>query len=296
MNVRATVLGMLLASATASAAPIVRLESDGKTVGQLVEQLRSSASHRLSSRSRQAVSLDLGLSAFIFQGAGSLAGQNGTFFHSDVMLVNFRGAQQTIAIGFLRQGQDNSNELLQYFTIPASTPVALDDFVAATLHTSGFGAVLVVGVDATQQHNLDPAAILDGQSRIWTFQPGSAGKVSLGLPAIDVLDIVSNFTGYALGLRQDASARTNVGIVNLDSVAHTWSVTAHGQTKTATFSVTVPALSVTQVAIPAGSYGDLFLALVPATDTVDWSAYGVSVDSVTGDSWESHVVVPQPLG
>lgn len=294
MKVRATVLlGILLASATAWGSPLVRQESDGKTVGQLLGTLRPSAAIRPLSRGRHAVSLDLSLSAFIFQGAGSLAGSNGTFFHSDVMIGNYRNVQQVIAIGFLRAGQDNSNELLQYFTIPAQQTVALDDFVAATLHTSGFGAVVVLGVDS--QHNLDPNAILDGQSRIWTFQPGSPGKVSLGLPAIDLIDIISNAASYALGLRQDATAHTNVGIVNLDTVQHVWTVHAIGLTKSATFTVTVPAYSVSQVGLPAGSYGDLFLVLVPDADGFDWSGYGVSVDSTTGDSWESHVVNPQPI-
>jgi hypothetical protein len=271
----------------------VRAESDGKTVGQLIGQLRPSAAiRRASFRSRNAVSLDLSLSAFIFQGAGSLAGSNGTFFHSDVMIGNFRNAQQIIAIGFLRAGQDNSNEPLQYFTMQDSQTVALDDFVAGTLHTSGFGAVVVIGVDS--QHNPDPNALLDGQSRIWTFQPGSSGKVSLGLPAIDLIDIVGNSPSFALGLRQDSTAHTNVGIVNLDSVQHVWAVHASGVTNFAAFSVTVPAYSVTQVGLPAGSYGDLSLALVPDADGFDWSAYGVSVDSTTGDSWQSHVVNPQP--
>ena len=87
-----------------------------------------------------------------------------------------------------------------------------------------------------------------------------------------------------------------MGIVNLDSVQHTWTVHAVGQTKSATFTVTVPAFSVSQAAIPAGTYGNLFPALTPDADAFDWSAYGVSVDSVTGDSWQSHVVNPQPLG
>jgi len=284
----------LFALGTAGAAPLARVESDGKTVGQLLGDLRPAAAvRRASSRTRQAISLDLSLSAFIFQGAGSLAGSGGTFFHSDVMISNHRDADQLLAIGFLRLGLDNSNEPLQYFTLPAHQTVALDDFVAATLHTSGFGAVLVAGVDA--QHANDPGAILDGQSRIWTFQPGSSGKVSLGLPAVDVIDIIGNSTAYALGLRHDASAHTNVGIVNLDSVAHTWTVNAVGLTKTAAFTVTVQPVSVTQVGLPAGTYGNLFLAMAPDADGFDWSAYGVSVDNATGDSWQSHVVNPQPF-
>ena len=284
----------LFAIRNAGASPLARVQSDGKTVGQLIGQLRSSgAIRRASVRTRHAISLDLSLSAFIFQGAGSLAGSGGTFFHSDVMISNYRNADQIIAIGFLRLGADNTNEPLQYFTLSALETVALDDFVAATLHTSGFGAVLVAGVDS--QHNNDPDALLDGQSRIWTFQPGSSGKVSLGLPAVDLIDIVGSATSYALGLRHDATAHTNVGIVNLDAVSHTWTVHVIGLTKTAIFTVKVEAFSVTQVGIPAGTYGDLFLAMAPEAGGFEWSAYGVSIDNVTADSWESHVVNPQPF-
>jgi len=284
----------LFAVRSAGASPLARLESDGKTVGQLLGQLRPAAAvRRASARTRHAISLDLALSTFIFQGAGSLAGSGGTFFHSDVMISNHRNAEQLIAIGFLRIGVDNTNEPLQYFTLPALTTAALDDFVAVTLHTSGFGAVLVAGVDSNHDH--DPNAILDGQSRIWTFQPESSGKVSLGLPAIDLIDIVGNATSYALGLRHDATAHTNVGIVNLDAVAHTWTVHAIGATKNSTFTVQVQPYSVNQVGIPGGTYGNLFLAMAPDADGFDWSAYGVSIDNVSADSWESHVVNPQPF-
>jgi hypothetical protein len=35
--------------------------------------------------------------------------------------------------------------------------------------------------------------------------------------------------------------------------------------------------------------------MAPDADGFDWSAYGVSVDNTTGDSWQSHVVNPQPF-
>ena len=286
-----TAAALVVSSSAAGAASMTVQRPDGRTVGDLLKPALGSRRVGGSGvRRPQAISLDHGVSAFLFQGAGSLAGQNGTFFHSDAMVANYRNASQTVAVGFLRQGLDNSNEPLQYFTIGANQVVALDDFVAATLHTSGFGAVVVIGVDAN--HDTDLQASLDGQSRIWTFQPGASGKVSLGLPGIDLVDAVGPNAAYALALRQDASARTNVGIVNLDSESRTFSVTAFGLTNTATFPVTVPPYSVLQVALPAGSYGDLFLAITPPASAQFWSAYGVSVDNTTGDSWESHAIQP----
>jgi len=294
MKMRCSVilLSGLLAASGVRAGQIQSLGTDGTTIGQMMAKKAAKAAESGQPRSRHAIFLDTPLTAFLFQGAGSLAGANGTFFHSDVSIANYRSVAQRIGIGWLALGVDNSNESLQFFSIPANTTAFLDDFVTATLGKSGFGAVLVFGVD--NFGNNDGAAVLDGQSRIWTFQPGSSGKVSLGLPSVD-LDDESGFSpAFALGLRQDASARTNVGIVNLDTngIAHTFTVTARGLNKTATFTVKVPALSVNQVAIPAGTYGDLSLQITADADGFSWSAYGVSVDSITGDSWVSHVNQP----
>jgi len=280
----------LLGTSVAAAENLHRIPSDGKTVGQMMEKLPALAALRPSGRTRQAIFFDTSLPSFLFQGAGSVQGKNGTFFHTDAMIANYRGAAQRIAVGWLAQGVDNSNEPLQYFSLDANTTAALDDFVTATLHESGFGAVVVIGVDA--QGNVDPNAVLDGQSRIWTFQPNSQGKVSLGLPGVDLADEIGVSDGYGLGLRHDPSARTNVGIVNLDSVAHTWTVHVNGVSKSTSFNVPVPAYSVVQAAVPDGNYGNLFIILTPDADGFDWSAYGVSVDNTTGDSWVSHVNQP----
>jgi len=284
-------LGALFFSVSfAGAGGLHRIAGDGATVGDMARRLRASSGRSSATRRRQAISLDTALPGFLFQGSGSVPGKGGTFFHSDVMLANYGTSSQTIAIGWLAQGVDNSNELLQYFTLDPNTTSSLEDFAAATLGKSGFGAVLVLGVDS--ESALDPSAALDGQSRIWTFQPGSAGKVSLGLPAVDVLDAFGSSTGYALGLRHDSTARTNIGIVNLDSAPHTWTIQVTGTSKSATFDVTVPALSVVQAAVPDGNYGNLFFSARPDADGFDWSAFGVSVDNVTGDSWVSHLNQP----
>ncbi|MGH9443930.1 MAG: hypothetical protein ACRD16_16820 [Thermoanaerobaculia bacterium] len=292
MNIRRTVIlfsGILLA-ASLRAGQIQSLGTDGTTVGDLMAKVGERNTEAAGARQRHSIYIDTTLSAFLFQGAGSLAGANGTFFHTDASVANYRSTAQLLAVGWLAQGVDNSNSLVQYFSVPANTTAFLDDFVTATLGKSGFGSVLVVGVDTF--HNIDSSANLDGQSRIWTFQPNSSGKVSLGLPSVDVRDEQGSSSGFALGLRQDGSARTNVGIINLDNVQHTFTVTARGASKTASFTVTVKADSVSQVAIPAGTYGNLFLQIQPTVDGFYWSGYGVSVDNVTGDSWASHVVQP----
>src|SRR5436305_8118487 len=128
------------------------------------------------------------------------------------------------------------------------------------------------------------------RDRIWTPQPGSTGTVSQSFPAVSLFDSVDNFTAFALGLRQDASYRTNVGVVNLDSVVHTWTITSLNTS--ATMTLQVQPFSLSQTGVPAsfaGSSGNLSLTydVHAADDSFTWSAYASSVDNVTGDGWVS---------
>ena len=297
MRILSVALAMLLSTASWSraaglsgAAGLSRSAGDGATVGQMMARVRALSARSVAGRSRQAIYYDTTLPAFLFQGGGSVQGKNGTFFHSDAMVANYRSSDQRIAVAWLAQGVDNGNAPVQYFTIPASTMVSLEDYVTSMLGMTGFGAVIVIGVDS--QGVPDMTAELDGQSRIWTFQPGSSGKVSLGLPAVDLMDAIGDTLGYGLGLRNDSGSRTNIGIVNLDQVSHAWAIQVLGGNQTASFAVTVPAYSVIQAAVPDADYGNLFFALKPNADGFFWSAYGVSVDNISGDSWVSHVNQP----
>ena len=118
------------------------------------------------------------------------------------------------------------------------------------------------------------------RDRIWTPQPGSTGTVSQSFPAVSLFDSVDNFTAFALGLRQDASYRTNVGVVNLDSAVHTWTITSLNTNATMTLQTGVPASF-------AGTSGNLSLTYDVPDTNFTWSAYASSVDNVTGDGWVS---------
>jgi hypothetical protein len=172
--------------------------------------------------------------------------------------------------------------------MPAYFIMHWEDFVGTFLRKQGLGTIFVAGADAAG--NPDTTAKIDGQSRIWTFQPGSQGKVSLGLPAVAVTDEIGSLRGNAIGLEQDGSARANVGIVNLDSIGHTWTVSIIGDNGTQDFNVSVLPYSMVQTAAPSGNFGYGFLSLVTRDFGFWWSGYGVSVDNTTGDGWVSHVV------
>jgi hypothetical protein len=237
------------------------------------------------------IGLDTTDSSFIFPSAGAVQGAGGTYFRSDVMIVNHRSSTQRVSVGWIAQGVNNSNRPLQYFDLTANTPYILSDFVTNTIHQSGLGAILVTGV--TSGGNADTNATLDGFSRIYTNQPGAQGTVSLSFPSIGVLDSFGNSFAYALGMRHDPSYRCNVGIVNLDTAsAHTWNVNLNGLSGSTSFQVTVDPVSMKQVSVPAGNYGDLLVSLAPTVNGFWWSAYAASVDNITGDGWVSHASQP----
>jgi hypothetical protein len=263
----------------------------GGTVAGLIQELTRARGTGLGVKPK-VITADAATSAFLFPSAGSVQGAGGTFFKSDGMLVNYRNASQRISMGWIAQGVNNGSRPLVYpQALNASTPYTLNDFVTSVLHESGLGAVLVTGV--LSSNNPDTNASLDAFSRIWTNQPGASGTVSLAFPPMDVLDSFGNAFAYALGLRHDNGFRTNVGIVNLDSQPHTWTVTANGSTGLVnTFAVAVEAYSMRQVPIPAGQYGILLLALAPEVNGFWWSAYGAAVDNITGDGWVAHAAQP----
>ena len=278
---------LLLASSTEVDAQSLRRAPSRRTLGDMVRTMRNPDGDVR----RKVISLDSTSDNFIFAAAGSVQGAGGTFFRSDVTITNHRNVAQRIGISFMAQGVDNSNAPILEDTLPAGTPVVYRDFVGVSLGETGLGSVIVFGVKANG--DLDPDALLDGFSRIWTPQPGSAGSVSQGFPSVAFQDSFSSLAAFAQGLRHDGGFRTNAGIVNLDTASHTWTVDANGTSGQRTsFAVTVPPLSMKQQVVPNADYSDLILGFQTNDTNFWWSAYGAAVDNVSGDSWSSHASQP----
>lgn len=264
---------------------ITRLADDATRLPRLVSQLP--AAHATSQQ------------ASVIPVAGNSAGANGTYFHSDVSLLNWKSVSQDVLVAWLAQGQDGTNAPSFRIAVPStgidrntgliSLPPTINDFVGR-LGLSGIGSLLFIGVDANGQ--VDPQASIDTFSRIWTYQPGSQGSVSQSLSSNNFVEL-GTATGVASGLRRDSSFRTNAGIVNLDSQASDFTVGARGDRKSAAFTVHLPPLSMTQVPLPAGDYGNVTLGFVSQRSAIRWAGYGSSVDQITGGGWISSAV-PAP--
>ena len=226
----------------------------------------------------------------VIPAAGSGAGANGTYFRSDITVINFGEAAQRIQLRWLPQAGDTGTET--EITIPAHGGLVSEDFVAAILGVQGLGSILINGVDASGA--IDSSAKLHATSRIWTPQPGSTGSTSQSLNVVP-LSTIRTSGGAIYGLRRDERYRVNVGIVNLDAAATVRFLVSIPRTPEA-YSVTIPPMSMQQVALvnSATALSQINIG-TGGVDTV-WVAYGSSIDNVTGDSWSELAVLPSQPG
>jgi hypothetical protein len=286
----ALAVSTVLAQSAPASPGLVRVQGPAMTVAQALQRAMPSVTAG-DGFAPKVIQLESAYYAYLIPSAGSVQGAGGTYYRSDFSVGNYRASTQTIGIGWIAQGVDNSAAPLQYFDIPANRTVMQPDVVAQSLHKSGLGSIIVFG-ETSPAHDVDQNAQLLGFSRIWSNQPNASGTVSLQFPAVSPFDSIGSAHAYALGLRHDSSYRTNVGIINLDSVQHTWTVRIVGLSGTATFNVTVLPYSMKQTPLPSGVYGDLFLDLQPDGSAFPWSAYGAAVDNITGDGWVARAIQP----
>jgi len=253
------------------------------TIGELAKRLRAPIHDTV-------VAIDYATDSFVIPVAGNSPGSLGTYFRSDVVFNNDRQQSQRIAIGWLAQGQNNCSAALEYFTLSSNSITVADDFVGQTLGRTGIGAVLVSAV--TSNGAFDDDGEIDGYSRIWTRQPNSNGTVSQNFTAISVTDSIGSLPATLMGLKQNSSYRTNVGIVNFDTAAHVWTFRSIFNHNVAT-SVSVQPCSMSLVSAAAGSgsaSGNTAFTVTSDGFGFWWSGFGSSTDNITGDGWVSRAI------
>jgi len=238
-----------------------------------------------------------GTSQLLIAAAGSLMGANGTFFRSDITIVNYRSdADQVVRFQWLPQGVTGTTITPVDMTLNKLTGFNSEDFVTNVLNQSGLGAILVTAV--TPNGQLDVTGKLHATARIWSNQPGlSSGTVSQTFPIIAVADINSGPRLNIVGQRRDDRYRTNLGIVNLDPQAQTFQITVQADSRTELLNIPVPPLSMQQVSLTGPAAINLQLAVNNVSSgfqTSRYVIYGSTVDNVTGDSWSSLGYVVNP--
>lgn len=224
--------------------------------------------------------------------AGAIPGANGTFFRSDITLVNYRDVEQSVALQWLPFNTSGTSGSTRFITIPARSGLTSEDFVTVYLNQTGLGSILVTGVSSTGVP--DSAALLYATARIWSPQPDkSTGTVSQTFPVIPTGALNAAPQVSILGHHIDSRYRTNVGIVNLDPASsHTFDIVQSTDNPTllpVQTTITVPPMSMVQVGLQNQTVTALQVVVTPRApiDSRSWVAYGSSVDNVTGDSWSS---------
>lgn len=272
---------------------VVERVTDPTMLSRLMDQaiaFRESNSGGLGTRS---VALNSSTRAFAIPAAGSVRGGGGTFFRSDITLVNWNDASQKVGVVWYPNGA--STPTVYSTTFPGNRPpFTTNDFVGTVIQQQGLGSLLFFPIDAAG--NFDTNGAIDGYSRIWTNQPNATGTVSQPFMSVDIGHMMGEYEGILLGLRQDSSYRTNFGVVNMSDRALPFVITivpesAPPGTTLTEVKVTVPAQAMVQQSLPAGSFGPINLLVNIDQNQPDtkftWTAYASSTDNITGDGWVS---------
>jgi hypothetical protein len=238
-------------------------------------------------------------SQVLIPAAGSTAGANGTFFRSDISIINLTTHDQNVVLQWLPQAGSGGSNSSAIVTIPAFTGVRSSDFVSDFLHQTGLGSIIVTG--ATTGGGIDSTARLYVSSRIWSPQPGTSGTVSQSFPAIPLSTI--NTPAAALfavsGADNPANYRVNAGIVNVDPTnAQTFVITDMTHLPIPfQQTITLPPMTMQQVSLgttSATAQISIQNATPSATRSNLWTAYSSTVDNVTGDAWSEIAVAGTP--
>ena len=222
--------------------------------------------------------------AFVFPIVGSAAAGGGLFFRSETVIYNRLNRQQNIAIYYFPIGGGAANCLrpAKQMRLDANAWYVWTDFVADALSTNGLGAVIVLAVTSTG--NVDTTARIDGNSRIWTPQPGTNGTTSQNFPSVSLKMPAGGQSSF--GLRHDEFYRSNYGIFNYDTVPRTFRVRPNGlRGNPVTFNVALDACSATLSPLQGGPYGSYELYIEAVDGRALFFTFGSSVDNATGDSW-----------
>ena len=225
------------------------------------------------------------------------SGKLNTFFHTDYFLSNGRHAIQEILVGFIAAGVTNVGQPATRFQLNANGSYAITDFLGTgtgRLNKTGVGSLLITGVLPGTNTN-DSNARLYGAARIWTAEPGSTGTNSFTEWAVDPRLNHGDFNAIAVGGRQNADFRSNFGVVNLDPLhSRTFTILFIG-TSTVTLTVTLPPLSMAELAVPAITPADtgyfLFAVFPNDLDDFFWNGFVVTADNITGDAWYSPITI-----
>lgn len=244
---------------------------------------------------QRAHSINAPAAALLVPVAGSAPGAMGTYFRTDLHIVNHLDVAQDVWIGFYAAGQQflYGDPLVEVTVVlkPRST-TTYEDVGATLFFGSGLGSIVINPADWS---NFKPEARLDATYRIWTVQPGGSGTLSQSSAALDMLALPGGREKRTIiGVRLDADFRCNVGVFNYSyALDRSFLITARSPSGSVTTTVKVGGYSMAQVPLPSADLGYITVTVEPldTNDSDVWAAYASSIDNRSGDSWLQNATV-----
>lgn len=206
--------------------------------------------------------------------AGHAPGANGTFFVTDLRLLNATSSEELATLIYTPSGCDGRIEFSAVkVSIPAGQVVSLDDVVGRTLHMSGIGQLEIGGEVVTT-------------GRTWTAAPagGSAGQFVPAFPSADGM-VLGDSPRTLTAVENGTEFRTNIGFAETSGAGGRVRLTLFDAKGGALVGMTDYAVQPhAHLQVPVGAGGS-FLATV---EVIEGGArilsYASVVDNRTGDA------------
>lgn len=214
---------------------------------------------------------------YLLPAVASAPGQLGTYFRTDVTLVNpYVSHAVPIRIWLLRNDQDNSQTQPVSLTLKAGETVVLRDIVSSMFGYTG-GASLILS--STNDLAFGCTA------RTYT---GTAGTYGFGGNG-HYWNNVGRAEAFTSGLRNGNGYRTNLGLASTSSISITVEVNVYDSTsKLGTRRVTLPPYGRTQFSVSeiAPNFENAYAVWSGVTSSSDarWVPFATVIDNNSGDS------------
>lgn len=214
---------------------------------------------------------------FVIPAAAHVEGAQGTFWRTDVTIVNPYGWRSiTVEIRLLVTGQNNTSGPEHSFNIGANEQLVLEDVVLSTFGVTGTGALVLQSPDG---------AYFTVSARTYTGDSATFGQTENGQKNVCHADD----NALIAGIRDDARYRTNIGVVNAASrpAEIRARVFSDGGSLVATKVFELEPWSHQQVSLRSfgGAVSSGYLRWDSlSTDYTQWVAYASVVDESSGDA------------
>lgn len=214
---------------------------------------------------------------YVLPAVASSPGANGTYFRTNVTLVNpYVYHSLEIGIRLLKNGQDNTSSPSATVNLRPGETVLLKDIVSSLFGFTGGGALILSSSDgfafacsSWTSTGTSGTYGFAGSGHDWTYW----GTAETFLP----------------GLRNGGGFRTNVGLVSTSAVETTVEVNIYDSTqKLGTRQVTLPPFGRTQFSVseiaPEFENAYAIVTGVTANPDTSWLPFATVIDNTSGDS------------